>query len=61
MRVTLELVRALDGRLVGTAATETGAKHPFSGTLELLRVLEELEPRPRRCEPGPGVLPGSPR
>lgn len=48
MRVTLDLVRSWDGRLEGTAATEAGRQHPFSGTLELLRVLEELHPAPPR-------------
>jgi hypothetical protein len=59
MRVTLDLVRTRDGRLEGTAATETGHEHPFSGTLELLRVLEDLEPGPPR--PTPGTLPRSRR
>lgn len=49
MRVTLDLVRARDGRLEGTAAADGGTEHPFSGTLELLRVLEDLG----RSEPGP--------
>jgi len=58
MRVTLDIVRSRDGRLEGTAATETGTEHPFSGTLELLRVLEDLEPvRPTDA----GTVPRSPR
>lgn len=44
MRVSLDIVRSRDGRLEGTATTETGREHPFSGTLELLRVLEDLQP-----------------
>ena len=52
MRVTLDLVRSRDGRLEGTAATETGREHPFSGTLELLRVLEDLQPVPAPETPG---------
>ncbi|NMO93466.1 hypothetical protein [Actinomycetospora sp. TBRC 11914] len=56
MRVTLDLVRARDGRLEGTAVADGGAEHPFSGTLELLRVLEDLG------DPEPGPEPtGSPR
>lgn len=46
MRVTLDIARSDDGRLEGTVATETGPDHPFSGTLELLRVLDDLEPGP---------------
>ena len=53
MRVTLDIVRSRDGRLEGTAATETGHEHPFSGTLELLRVLEDLDPAPR-ADTAPG-------
>ncbi|MDL5155506.1 hypothetical protein [Actinomycetospora termitidis] len=51
MRVTLDITRSRDGRLEGTAATDTGDEQPFSGTLDLLRVLEDLEPSPRP-EPG---------
>jgi hypothetical protein len=59
MRVTLDLVRAHDGRLEGTAATDGGAQHPFSGTLELLRVLEDLgKPEDRD---GAAGTPGSAR
>ncbi|WP_018330980.1 hypothetical protein [Actinomycetospora chiangmaiensis] len=43
MRVTLELVRDADGRLEGSATAETGTERRFSGTLELLRVLEDLD------------------
>ncbi|MCD2192482.1 hypothetical protein LQ327_03620 [Actinomycetospora endophytica] len=57
MRVMLDLVRSRDGRLEGTAATEAGREHPFSGTLELLRVLEDLQPSPQVRQD----LPGSPR
>lgn len=46
MRVTLDIARSDDGRLEGTVATETGTDRPFSGTLELLRVLDDLEPGP---------------
>jgi len=54
MRVMLDIVRSRDGRLEGTVATETGPEHPFSGTLELLRVLEDLQP-------GAPLTPGLPR
>jgi hypothetical protein len=60
MRVTLDLVRSRDGRLEGTAATETGPEHPFSGTLELLRVLEDLQPGSRPATSS-GTVPRSPR
>jgi hypothetical protein len=58
MRVTLDIVRSRDGRLEGTVVTETGPEHPFSGTLELLRVLEDLQPGAPLT---PGTLPRSPR
>jgi hypothetical protein len=56
MRVTLDLVRARDGRLEGTAATESGRERPFSGTLELLRVLEDLEEPPEPSAPTGSAL-----
>lgn len=59
MRVTLDLVRSGDGRLEGTAATEAGPEHPFSGMLELLRVLEDLQPVAPR--PPSDTTPRSPR
>jgi hypothetical protein len=58
MRVTLDIERSGDGRLEGTATTETGPEHPFSGTLELLRVLEDLQPHAPLAS---GTLPRSPR
>jgi len=54
MRVTLDIERSGDGRLEGTVTTATGPEHPFSGTLELLRVLEDLQP-------GAPLTPGLPR
>jgi hypothetical protein len=43
--LTLELLRAADGRLEGIVTTESGREQRFSGTLDLLRILEEeLEP-----------------
>lgn len=58
MRVTLDIVRTRDGRLEGTAATETGPEHPFSGTLELLRVLDDLHPETPQAS---GTAPRGPR
>jgi hypothetical protein len=58
MRVMLDIVWSRDGRLEGTVATETGPEHPFSGTLELLRVLEDLQPGAPVTS---GTLPRSPR
>ena len=42
-RLVVDLLRADDGRLEGTVTTETGREHPFSGTLEMLRILEDLD------------------
>jgi hypothetical protein len=53
--LTLELLRAADGRLEGIVTTESGGEQRFSGTLDLLRILEELEP-PDPLTPG-DVLP----
>jgi hypothetical protein len=58
MRVMPDIVRSRDGRLEGTVATETGPEHPFSGTLELLRVLEDLRPGAPVTS---GIVPRSPR
>ena len=44
MHLTVELLRTADGRLEGTVATDRGWERSFSGTLDLLRILEELEP-----------------
>ncbi|MDD7966602.1 hypothetical protein [Actinomycetospora lemnae] len=46
MHLTVDLLRTADGRLEGTVITETGREQPFSGTLDLLRILEDLEPAP---------------
>ena len=46
MHLTVELLRTADGRLEGTVATDWGWERSFSGTLDLLRILEELEPPP---------------
>lgn len=53
MHVTVDLLRAADGRLEGTVTTETGHEQPFSGTLGLLRILEDLSPD---AEETPGEL-----
>ena len=47
MHLTVELLRTADGRLEGIVATDGGWERRFSGTLALLRILEELEP-PRK-------------
>ncbi|GAA4801676.1 hypothetical protein GCM10023200_43300 [Actinomycetospora chlora] len=51
MQLTVDLLRASDGRLEGTVITETGREQPFSGTLDLLRILEDLQPE----GPAPGA------
>jgi hypothetical protein len=42
MHLSLDVLRTADGRLEGTVITESGREQPFSGTLELLRILEDL-------------------
>ena len=44
MHLTVELLRSADGRLEGIVTTESGSTQRFTGTLDLLRILEELEP-----------------
>jgi hypothetical protein len=44
MYLTVQLLRTADGRLGGTVTTDSGRELPFSGTLDLLRILEDLEP-----------------
>jgi hypothetical protein len=44
VHLTVELLRTADGRLEGIVTTESGCTHRFTGTLDLLRILEELEP-----------------
>jgi hypothetical protein len=44
VHLTVELLRTADGRLEGIVTTESGSRQQFSGTLDLLRILEELEP-----------------
>ena len=44
MHLTVELLRTADGRLEGIVTTESGCTQRFTGTLDLLRILEELEP-----------------
>lgn len=63
MHIGVELVRADDGRLEGTVVPERGPSRPFSGTLELLQVLEGLDlarlpaPRSPRSADDPGSTP----
>jgi hypothetical protein len=54
VHLRVELLRAVDGRLEGVVTTESGRQQRFSGTLELLRILEELEPP---AEPSLGQVP----
>ena len=44
MYLTVELLRTVDGRLEGIVTTESGQARTFSGTLDLLRILEDLQP-----------------
>lgn len=44
MHLTVELLRTADGRLEGTVITDEGGERRFEGVLDLLRILEELEP-----------------
>ena len=44
MYLRVELLRSVDGRLEGVVTTESGSQQSFSGTLDLLRILEDLEP-----------------
>ncbi|WP_328305001.1 hypothetical protein [Actinomycetospora sp. NBC_00405] len=50
MHLSVDLLRTPDGRLEGTVITETGREQPFSGTLDLLRVLEDLQAEPVQDE-----------
>jgi hypothetical protein len=43
MHLSLDVLRTADGRLEGTVITESGREQPFSGTLDLLRILEDLQ------------------
>jgi hypothetical protein len=54
VHLTVELLRSVDGRLEGVVTTESGRQQQFSGTLDLLRILEELEPP---ADPALGHLP----
>jgi hypothetical protein len=44
VHLTVELLRTVDGRLEGIVTTESGSTQRFTGTLDLLRILEDLEP-----------------
>lgn len=54
MHISVDVLRTPDGRLEGTVVTESGREESFSGTLGLLRILEELEPDPGRGPAGDG-------
>jgi len=54
VHLTVELLRTADGRLEGVVTTESGSQQRFSGTLDLLRILEDLEPPTDRS---PGRVP----
>jgi hypothetical protein len=54
MHLTVQLLRAADGRLEGTVTTDSGRERTFSGTLDLLRILEDLQPP---AAPARGDLP----
>jgi hypothetical protein len=44
VHLTVELLRTADGRPEDIVTTESGSTQRFTGTLDLLRILEELEP-----------------
>ena len=46
VHLTVELLRTADGRLEGVVTSESGRQQRFSGTLDLLRILEDLQPEP---------------
>ena len=58
MHLTVELLRTADGRLGGIVTTDSGRELAFSGTLDLLRILEDLEPPDDRDD---GAAPRRPR
>ena len=58
MHLGVELLRTADGRLEGTVTMESGQTRRFCGTLDLLRILEDLEPaRPSGDARPPRPLP----
>lgn len=54
MHLSLDVFRTADGRLEGAVITEAGREEPFSSTLDLLRILEDLEPGPGPAPIGAG-------
>ena len=58
MHLSLDVLRTTDGRLEGTVITESGREQPFSGTLDLLRILEDLHVE---CSGDERRPPGGPR
>jgi hypothetical protein len=62
LSVLVDVARSPDGRIDGQiSTTTTGASHPFSGVLELLKVLEDLldrdEASPATTPPDEGATP----
>lgn len=61
MRFELDCAADRDGRLEGTLHWDDGGPVPFSGTLELLRLLEDHAPRrltgENQAAPGTGGQP----
>ncbi|AEA28014.1 hypothetical protein ACFQ34_17260 [Pseudonocardia benzenivorans] len=43
MRIQLDLFRSGDGRLEGVVSPPGGGREPFTGVLDLLRVLEGID------------------
>jgi hypothetical protein len=54
VHLRVELLRTSDGRLEGVVTTEAGRQQRFSSTLDLLRILEELDPP---ADPSLGQMP----
>jgi hypothetical protein len=54
VHLRVELLRTSDGRLEGVVITESGRQQRFSSTLDLLRILEELDPP---ADPSLGQMP----
>jgi hypothetical protein len=58
MRLIAEITKSSDGRFEGTIwCGEPGAPIPFSGVLDLLRILEDVIP-PSCAPPPPASRPG---
>lgn len=58
MRLIAEITKSSDGRFEGTIwCGEHGVPIPFSGVLDLLRILEDVIP-PASAQPASGSRPG---